>query len=103
MHLQILEVRKLLEEAQATYHKNTSAKALAYKELSQNDTEAATQIAARRGTQKELAESLSHWRSKALATAKEWGERNTSLATDRASEQLRHILQIWMTYRCTAE
>ena len=85
--MQVAEIRKLLREAQAAYQNNTQDKAEAFKELTQSDAEAAASIAAKAEVQRELADSLSHWRSRALATAREWSVRNTGIAAERASER----------------
>lgn len=80
------EIKRLLQEAQSAYQNNTHEKAQAFKELSQSDAETAASVAAKAEVQRELADSLSHWRSRALATAHEWSARNTGIAAERASE-----------------
>ncbi len=84
--MQVSEIRKLLQEAQAAYQKNTSATAQAYKELSKSDAEISATIATKAEVQRDLADALSHWRSRALATAREWSARNCGIAAERASE-----------------
>ncbi|EIE20834.1 hypothetical protein COCSUDRAFT_18223 [Coccomyxa subellipsoidea C-169] len=90
LEAQVSEIRKLLQEAQAAYQKNTSATAQAYKELSKSDAETSATIATKAEVQRDLADALSHWRSRALATAREWSARNSGIAAERARLQRHH-------------
>ncbi|KAK9909672.1 hypothetical protein WJX75_005909 [Coccomyxa subellipsoidea] len=92
LETQVSEIKRLLQEAQSAYHNNTHEKAQAFKELSQSDAETAASVAAKAEVQRKLADSLSHWRSRALATAHEWSARNTGIAAERARLQRHHSI-----------
>ncbi|BDA42368.1 probable Dynein regulatory complex subunit 2 [Coccomyxa sp. Obi] len=90
LEAQVSEVRRLLDEAQLAHHKNTHAKAQTFKELSQSDAETTAVLAAKAEIHRELADALSHWRSRALITARDWSAQVAGLTAERAKLQSHH-------------
>ena len=79
----IEELEHHFEQAHQAYLASTDARTQSFKELTERDTQSATQIERRMRKLVRLQDALAHWRNKIASNSREWEERNSALRGEK--------------------